>query len=158
MAAMAARARLVRVLTPLGVARSQWIQPILVKGFKRELEATDLPKMDPSRQAAHLADLFEGHFARRRDEVIEWNRRLDSGEYVPSAFEKLRFRTWHRVTGWGHPDGKRDIGIAMALSGEYRSRAWWRACSGTTTDTRSRSQTLSRGSFGPPESSRSSQI
>ncbi|BGP49528.1 hypothetical protein JCM10450v2_005420 [Rhodotorula kratochvilovae] len=92
-----------------------WIQPLLVLGYKRELQAEDLPKMDPSREAGHLADVFEQNFAKRRKAVEDWNRALDDGSLVPSGWERWKWRAKARV-GWGSADGRREIGLCMALS------------------------------------------
>lgn len=92
-----------------------WIRPLLVLGYKRELQATDLPKMDPTRESAHLADQFEANFAKRRKAVEEWNAGLDSGAYQPSSFVKARWRM-NEMLGFGRRDGRREIGLALALS------------------------------------------
>ncbi|KAI5476304.1 ABC transporter [Pseudohyphozyma bogoriensis] len=83
-----------------------WIEPILVKGYKRTLVAEDLWKMDPSREAGLLADQFELHFERRRKDVEDWNRKLDEG-FKPSAVRKM----------W--------VGIALALSDTFRWLIWF---------------------------------
>lgn len=101
-----------------------WLQPLLVLGFKRELSPTDLPKMDESRQAAHLADLFERHFQRRLREVREWNAALEDGSYTPTRLQRARWRAWHKLTGFGSPDGKRKPGLAMALSDTFQWQFW----------------------------------
>jgi len=95
-----------------------------VLGYKRELEATDLPKMDPSRESAHLADVFEANFNRRRAAVEAWNGRLDSGEHVPTAAERFRWKALHKLFGIGSPDGRRVVGMAMALSDTFGWEFW----------------------------------
>ncbi|GAA5825076.1 hypothetical protein JCM11251_006090 [Rhodosporidiobolus azoricus] len=100
-----------------------WLQPLLVLGYKRELQATDLPKMDPSRESAHLASLFEQHFERRRKEIEEWNERLEKGEYKPNGWVRRKWR-FKAAMGWGRKDGKRDVGIALALSDTFFKEFW----------------------------------
>ncbi|BGP17639.1 hypothetical protein JCM10213_001291 [Rhodosporidiobolus nylandii] len=100
-----------------------WIQPLLVLGYKRELSATDLPRMDPSRESGRLADEFERHFERRRRDVEEWNATLEKGEYVPSAWEKAKWKVWARL-GWGSEDGRRTVGMALALSDTFFWDFW----------------------------------
>ncbi|GAA5874651.1 hypothetical protein JCM8547_003948 [Rhodosporidiobolus lusitaniae] len=100
-----------------------WLQPLLVRGFKRELVSTDLPKMDPSRKAGHLADVFEKHFDRRRRAIEEWNAALDKGEYVPSGWVRAKWRMKSAI-GLGRKDGRREIGIAMALSDTFFWPFW----------------------------------
>lgn len=101
-----------------------WLQPLLVLGYKRELETTDLPKMDVTRQAAGLSELFEINFQRRLEEVRAWNRALEDGTYTPTRMERAKWELRHRLTGWGSPDGKRKIGMAMALSDTFRWQFW----------------------------------
>ncbi|GAA5972092.1 hypothetical protein JCM11641_002491 [Rhodosporidiobolus odoratus] len=56
-----------------------WLQPLFVLGYKRELAATDVPKMDQMREAGMLAHLFLANFDKRRKKVEEWNRALETG-------------------------------------------------------------------------------
>ncbi|GAA5898535.1 hypothetical protein JCM6882_007809 [Rhodosporidiobolus microsporus] len=100
-----------------------WLQPLLVLGYKRELQATDLPKMDPSREAGHLAELFEQNFERRRKAIEEWNDKLERGEYVPSGWVRTKWRM-AAAMGVGRNDGKREVGIALALSDTFFKEFW----------------------------------
>lgn len=100
-----------------------WFTPLLVLGYKRELTVTDLPKMDETRESARLADAFEANFDRRRKEIEEWNRSLDDSSYKPSALQQLRWRLASRL-GFGRADGKREVGIAMALSDTFFYEFW----------------------------------
>lgn len=92
-------------------------------GYKRELEATDLPKMDDTREAGLLADKFEANFARRRKDVEDWNRSLDDGSYFPSSLQKMRWRA-SAALGLGRADGRREVGMAMALSDTFFWSFW----------------------------------
>ncbi|GAA6021728.1 hypothetical protein JCM11491_001395 [Sporobolomyces phaffii] len=100
-----------------------WLTPLLVLGYKRELTAPDLPKMDETRQAAVLADRFEHHFDARRRQVEEWNRSLDDGTIRPTALRKMRWKLGSRI-GVGRADGRRQVGIAMALSDTFFKEFW----------------------------------
>ncbi|GEM08785.1 ABC transporter [Rhodotorula toruloides] len=100
-----------------------WLQPLLVLGYKRELEATDLPKMDETREAGLLADKFEANFARRRKDVEDWNRGLDDGTYVPSTLQKMLWRV-SSALGFSRADGRREVGMAMALSDTFFWSFW----------------------------------
>jgi ATP-binding cassette subfamily C (CFTR/MRP) protein 1 len=93
-----------------------WMTPLLLLGYKRSLVAEDLWKMDESRRAAHLADLFEGHFARRKGEVEEWNRCIDEGTMEITWARRTWWRTYHQVTGFGSPDGRRTVGMGQSPS------------------------------------------
>ncbi|GAA5888140.1 hypothetical protein JCM5296_005447 [Sporobolomyces johnsonii] len=100
-----------------------WFTPLLVLGYKRELTATDLPKMDYSREAGHLADVFEQNFERRRRAIEEWNRALDDGSFVPSRWRRMKWRC-SSALGFGRADGKREVGVAMALSDTFFWPFW----------------------------------
>ncbi|GAA5846361.1 hypothetical protein JCM9279_001345 [Rhodotorula babjevae] len=100
-----------------------WIQPLLVLGYKRELQAEDLPKMDPTREASHLADVFEENFEKRRRAVEEWNRALDEGTFVPSRWTRLKWKAMARA-GWGREDGRREVGLCLALSDTFAVPFW----------------------------------
>ncbi|GAA5860817.1 hypothetical protein JCM3774_003151 [Rhodotorula dairenensis] len=100
-----------------------WIKPLLVLGYKRELQATDLPKMDSTRESGYLADKFEANFAKRRKAVEDWNRALDDGSYKPTAFVRTRWRL-NEMLGFGRRDGRRQVGLALALSDTFFWEFW----------------------------------
>ncbi|SCV70351.1 BQ2448_1745 [Microbotryum intermedium] len=108
----------------LSVMTFAWIQPLLVLGYKRQLAVTDLPKMDKTRESALLADRFLEHFERRKNKAKAWNAALEDGSYTPRRLQKMRWRLWHRMTGFGSPDGKREIGLAWALSDVFFWEFW----------------------------------
>ncbi|GJN90211.1 hypothetical protein Rhopal_003210-T1 [Rhodotorula paludigena] len=104
-----------------------WIQPLLVLGYKRELEATDLPKMDETRQSGYLADKFEQNFARRRQAIEEWNHALDDGSFVPSRWDRVKWRMRAKVGLGYRADGRREIGLCLvcpALSDTFFWQFW----------------------------------
>lgn len=101
-----------------------WIQPLLILGAKRTLHASDLYKMDESRTAGHLADLFEKNFAKRRLAVDQWNTSIDDGTMNPSIWRRASWKLSHSLTGFGSPDGKRKVGIALALSDTFFFQFW----------------------------------
>lgn len=100
-----------------------WIRPLLVLGYKRELQATDLPKMDPTRESGYLADKFEINFEKRRKAVEDWNRALDDGSYQPTALVRARWRV-NEMLGFGRRDGRRNVGLALALSDTFFWEFW----------------------------------
>ncbi|KAH8929257.1 ABC transporter [Atractiella rhizophila] len=101
-----------------------WIQPLLVTGFQKTLVREDLWAMDPSRQSGPLADQFMMHFARRRKEIEEWNKSLENGTWKPSWWRRTWWKIWNKCSGFGHPEGKREVGLAMALSDTFGWRFW----------------------------------
>jgi len=100
-----------------------WFTDLLVRGYKRELTVTDLPKMDESRESALLADRFEANFERRRKEVEQWNNSIDEGTVKMSMMQRVRWRLV-RMIGIGRADMKREVGIAMALSDTFAWDFW----------------------------------
>ncbi|KAG0705743.1 ABC protein [Suillus ampliporus] len=84
-------------LTPLASASflSQltytWITDIMVLGYQRTLQASDLYKMDTSRESAVLAAKLEAAWQWRVKAAADWNAHLESGELRPSLLKR---------TGW----------------------------------------------------------
>ncbi|KAK8861276.1 hypothetical protein IAR55_002095 [Kwoniella newhampshirensis] len=54
----------------------QWVTPIMIKGYQRPLQATDLWKLDPSREAEFLSTRFLECLADRQKAAEEWNQKL----------------------------------------------------------------------------------
>lgn len=104
----------------LSMLTLSWLDPILVRGFRRTLVAEDLWKMDESRESDRLADEFMGNFDSRKARVEEWNRAFDAGEIQPSWIRKLWWHYWSSSTGINEPNGRRTVGIAMALGYTFR--------------------------------------
>ncbi|KAG8758519.1 hypothetical protein FRC14_008012 [Serendipita sp. 396] len=111
----------------------QWLSPIMTLGYQRALQATDLWKMDPSRESSRLTDIFDESWARRRKSADDWNARLLKGEITPP----LRLRVLWRVRSlWGGPkidemtntwrakDGMKHASIAWALN-DVLGREFW---------------------------------
>lgn len=90
-----------------------WVQPLLVVGYQRTLEARDLWKLTPDMESGVLADRFLENFERRRKAIDEWNRALDDGSFKPSAFRKGWWKM-KKTMGNGKGDGKQTVGIAGA--------------------------------------------
>ncbi|GAA5925731.1 hypothetical protein JCM1841_001743 [Sporobolomyces salmonicolor] len=110
-------------MTPLASANIfskatfHWIQPLLTTGYQRTLVPTDLWKLQDDFQAGHLADVLMSNFEKRRAKVEAWNQSLEDGTYKPSAIR----RTWWRLR---RRDGRRKVGLAMALSDTFFWRFW----------------------------------
>lgn len=68
--------------------------------------------MDPTREAGHLADVFEENFEKRRRAVEEWNQGLEDGTFVPSRWTRLKWKAAARA-GWGREDGRREVGLCL---------------------------------------------
>ncbi|KAM0753526.1 ABC transporter [Meredithblackwellia eburnea MCA 4105] len=110
-----------------------WIQPLLTTGYKRTLTAEDLWDMDPSRRSGLLGEQFLENFERRRKEVEEWNKKLDDGSWKPGILRRGWWWVWS-LTGLGNKDGRRKVGMAMALSDTFFWDFWIAAVYKTTGD------------------------
>ncbi|EIW69200.1 hypothetical protein TREMEDRAFT_44369 [Tremella mesenterica DSM 1558] len=53
-----------------------WVTPIMEKGYQRPLQATDLWKMDPSREAGYLSQKFIDSLRKRQETAATWNANL----------------------------------------------------------------------------------
>ncbi|KAF8530143.1 ABC protein [Hysterangium stoloniferum] len=83
-----------------------WITPIMTLGYQRPLQATDLWKMDSTREVSGLVKLLDDSWARRVHQAEEWNAKVKAGEIQP---------TWTKKGFWA----------VKALSGIFRQG--WRA-------------------------------
>lgn len=135
-------------LTPLANASifSQltysWVTDITVLGYQRTLQASDLYKMDPSRESAVLAAKLEAAWQRRVKAAADWNARLESGELRPSLFKRTGWAiraisangqkqgaTWaERCAGfqnnWQESEGRKEASLAWALNDVFRGMFW----------------------------------
>ncbi|PWN27227.1 hypothetical protein BDZ90DRAFT_232770 [Jaminaea rosea] len=69
----------------------QWATPIMVLGWRRALEATDLNKLPSQRESDHMSALLLEEWDRQSAEVAEFNRKLESGESRISLARKARW-------------------------------------------------------------------
>jgi ATP-binding cassette subfamily C (CFTR/MRP) protein 1 len=71
-----------------------WVTPLMTLGYQRPLMATDLWKMDKSREAGPLGEKFMQAYAKREIVAKEYNAKLaDPVQHVrPSRYQRLK---WH---------------------------------------------------------------
>lgn len=109
----------------LSMMTYHWIAPILKLGFQRPLQATDLWRMDPSREAEHLRSRLDEAWSRRVARAKGRNARLAEGEITPSVVR----RSWWVIKSiaggtslakqeerWRLVDGREDPSLVMALN------------------------------------------
>jgi hypothetical protein len=118
----------------LSVLTYQWLSPIMTLGYQRALQATDLWKMDRSREASLLTDQFDEAWTRRCKAAEEWNARLEKGEVAPPLRLKVVWtikalagsgpRMQDRVRAWQVGEGKKEASIALALN-DVLGREFW---------------------------------
>ncbi|KAG1821118.1 ABC protein [Suillus subaureus] len=119
-----------------------WITDIMVLGYQRTLQASDLYKMDPSRESAALAGKLEAAWQRRVKVAAEWNARLESGEISPSLLKRASWAmraiskndqkqgvTWSEryaafQNHWRESDGRKEASLAWALNDVFRNMFW----------------------------------
>jgi hypothetical protein len=72
-----------------------WVTPLMTLGYQRPLMATDLWKMDKTREAGPLADKFMQSYSKREIAAKEYNAKLiDPVEAIqPSRYQRLKWRT-----------------------------------------------------------------
>ncbi|ORX36438.1 P-loop containing nucleoside triphosphate hydrolase protein [Kockovaella imperatae] len=73
-----------------------WVTPLMVLGYQRPLQATDLWKMDASREADGMSDRFLENWQRRQTKAQEWN------ESLPTRRAPFRLRLWWIFTSLWH--------------------------------------------------------
>ncbi|KAG2147644.1 ABC protein [Suillus clintonianus] len=135
-------------LTPLANASivSQltysWVTGLMVLGNQRTLQASDLYKMDTSRESAVLAAKLEAAWQRRVQAADDWNARLESGELKPSLLKRTGWvlraipskghaqgSTWSERRAafhkrWQECDGRKEASLTWALNDVFRNMFW----------------------------------
>ncbi|KAG0698327.1 ABC protein, partial [Suillus ampliporus] len=135
-------------LTPLANASifSQltytWITGIMVLGYQRTLQASDLYKMDAPQESAVLAAKLEAAWQRRVMAAADWNARLESGELRPSLVKRTGWALraiWRKgpnkgatyserraafQKNWRESEGRKEASLTWALNDVFRSMFW----------------------------------
>ncbi|KAF7375203.1 ABC protein [Mycena sanguinolenta] len=106
-----------------------WITPMMILGYQRTLQATDLWKVGPEQEAGYLAEKLDAAWARRVKEAKEWNVGLDDGRIAPPirlrfiwAVKALRAGTGYRnrraalEKRWREVTGRREASLAWSLN------------------------------------------
>lgn len=94
-----------------------WMQPMLNTGYQRTLVPTDLWKLNENFEAGYLSELLMSNFEKRRLKVEKWNQAIEDGRFKPGVVR----RTWWKIR---KTDGKRKVGLALALSDTFFYRFW----------------------------------
>ncbi|KAH7909505.1 ABC protein [Hygrophoropsis aurantiaca] len=119
-----------------------WITDIMILGYQRTLQASDLYKMDPSREAEVMASKLEAAWARRVKVAAEWNERLENGQINPSLYKRTIWAirclssqgekggsTWSTrreimERHWREVDGRKGPSLTWALNDVF-GRVFW---------------------------------
>lgn len=107
-------------------------------GYQRTLQATDLWKMDESREAGVLGDKLDQAWARRVKAANEWNARLAAGDIKPSLYKRAKWSAQAlRGSGtygerrialeeqWRTIGGKKEPSLAWALNDVFGRDFWF---------------------------------
>ncbi|KAJ7116426.1 P-loop containing nucleoside triphosphate hydrolase protein [Mycena epipterygia] len=81
-----------------------WITPIMVLGYQRTLQATDLWKVGPEQEAGYLSEKLDAAWIRRVNAAEEWNAGLESGQVKPPVFTRFRWSVKALAGGFGYRD------------------------------------------------------
>lgn len=127
---------MVSAFSAYGVSRS-FTMFFQVLGYQRTLQATDLWKLDETRQAGFLSDKLEASWTYRTRVADEWNVRLASGEIRPSLLKRTgwNLRSLAHVTEyskmraqlekqWLEVGGRKEPSLAWALNDVFGWRFW----------------------------------
>ncbi|KAJ3794573.1 ABC protein [Lentinula aff. detonsa] len=119
-----------------------WVDPIMVLGYQRTLQASDLWKMDHSQESGYLSQQLDAAWSRRVQAANEWNIKLASGELKPGTFKRA---SWHiqatlkcgSIVGanrkerrkelerrWREFDGRKQPSLAWSLNDVFGSMFW----------------------------------
>lgn len=117
-----------------------------VLGYQRTLQATDLWKLDHSRESGYLSEQLDAAWDRRVQAANEWNSRLASGELKPGIFKRAswqiraslkiglgsiegggtsrRKRREELEKRWREVDGRKEASLAWAVNDVFGSMFW----------------------------------
>ncbi|KAJ7204157.1 ABC protein [Mycena pura] len=107
-----------------------WITPLMVLGFQRTLQASDLWRMGPEHEADFLAARLEEAWACRVKAAEAWNARIDSGEAGPGLWRRALWELPGRdrkalEQRWRTKDGRREASLTWALN-DVLGHLFWR--------------------------------
>jgi hypothetical protein len=103
-----------------------WMNSLMILGYARPLEASDLWKLQDHRSAGVIAETILNSFDARRKKAEEYNARLANGEIKPPL--SLRVMSWVRGDGeerlkrWREKDGKAQPSLTWAMNDAVK---WW---------------------------------
>ena len=102
-----------------------WLNSLMILGYARPLEASDLWKLQDHRSSGVIAESILNSFDARRKVADEYNARLANGEIKPP----LRLRIMSRLRGgeerlkrWREKDGKAHPSLTWAMNDSIK---WW---------------------------------
>ncbi|KAJ7866783.1 ABC protein [Mycena olivaceomarginata] len=107
-----------------------WYTPMMILGFQRTLQASDLWRMGPEQEAGYLTDKLEAAWARRIEAAEAHNARLAKGVVKPPLLK----RVWWVMHGqekreqmqrwWQEEGGKKEASLAWSLNDVLGHMFW----------------------------------
>ncbi|KAJ3763217.1 ABC protein [Lentinula raphanica] len=110
-----------------------WVTPLMVLGYQRTLQASDLWKMDETMAAARLSEELDKAWAHRVEEANDWNTRLELGEIDPGFIRRTYWRVKALTTRktrdslekkWRKVGGRREASLAWSLNEVFGHLFW----------------------------------
>ncbi|KAF7349832.1 ABC protein [Mycena venus] len=107
-----------------------WITPMMILGFQRTLQASDLWRMGPEQEAGYLTDKLEAAWARRIEAAEAHNARLAKGEVKPPLLKRVRWAMHGREKReemqrwWQEEGGKKEASLAWSLNDVLGHMFW----------------------------------
>ncbi|KAI0661576.1 ABC protein [Cubamyces menziesii] len=124
--------------TIFAILTYRWINPLMSLGYQRTLQATDLWKMDESRESGILGAKLDEAWARRVQAADEWNARLAKGDIKPSLIKRAKWsiqalrgqgsyseRRAALESRWREVDGRKQPSLAWALNDVFGRDFWF---------------------------------
>jgi hypothetical protein len=103
-----------------------WMNSLMILGYARPLEASDLWKLQDHRSAGVIAESILSSFDARRKKVDEYNASLANGEIKPPlslrVMSRLRSNGEERLKRWREKDGKIEPSLTLAMNDAIK---WW---------------------------------
>ncbi|KAG8929770.1 hypothetical protein FRC02_005083 [Tulasnella sp. 418] len=105
-----------------------WITPIITLGYGRPLQATDLWKMDPDREAAVFSRRIDESFQSRLQSAGEYNDKVKHGDIPPPLSKRLLWMVLpgpslaERTEQWRENHSYIKPSLALALNDSVK---WW---------------------------------
>jgi hypothetical protein len=107
-------------------------------GYQRTLQATDLWRLDPSRESGLLGDKLDQAWARRVQAAEDWNTRLAKGEIRPPFIKRVKWSIQALKSNgagyaekraaleqnWLNHDGRKEASLAWALNDTFGLSFW----------------------------------
>ncbi|GLB40166.1 putative ABC protein [Lyophyllum shimeji] len=114
-----------------------WVTPMMVLGYQRTLQATDLWKMDATREAGPLSAKLDEAWEHRKRDASSWNEKLQGGQVKPGYVKRLKWtigalsrgRHYARYISsmekkWREKEGLRQPSLAWALNDTFGHFFW----------------------------------